>query len=77
MMLLFKRLARKANIQGIYVICVSTVQVQPGEFAYPIPTNTPVLQPCIFHMIFLILYFSLAIDDYHKTRTRLIFRYGL
>ena len=53
---------------------VSTVQVQPGECFPPIPKNMSVIQPCEFHVILLILLFSLEIDNLTTTRTRLRFR---
>ena len=57
---LFK-LAIKANINMISLIRLPTAQVQPREFVSPIPTNMPVLQPWAFHIIFLILWSSVAI----------------
>ena len=63
---LLKKLAIKANIKVIYVTSVSAVQVQPGECFSPNPTNMPVFQLCAFHIIFLILWFSLAIDNFPR-----------
>ena len=59
---LFLKLARKSNIQDIYVIRVATVQVQPWEFILLIPIIMPVFRPWALHIIFLILCFSLSID---------------
>ena len=61
---LLKKLCRKSNIKGISITHVATVQVQPGEFVSPIRTNMPVVQPCSFHVIFLILWSSLEPDNF-------------
>ena len=65
---LFLKFSIKANINGIFFTHVATLQVQPGEFVSPIPKNMPVFQPCTFHIIFLILWFLLAIDNSPMTR---------
>ena len=49
--------------KGISVTCVATAQPQSGEEKYTIPPKLPVFQTCEFHVIFLIYFFSLVIDD--------------
>ena len=67
MRLLLKK-TRKVNRKGIYVTRVATVQVQPVEFVSPIPTNMPVFQLCVFHIIILILWLFLEMDNFPITR---------
>ena len=57
------KLARKDNIKEISVTHVAIIQVQPGLFVSPNSTNMPVFQPLSFHIVLLILWFSLAIDN--------------
>ena len=57
-------MSRKANINRIYVTNVANVHVQPVESVSRIPTEMPVFQLCIFHIIFLIMSLSLAIDNF-------------
>ena len=63
--------------KGVYVTRLAIAQVQPGEFISPNPNNMPVFQPCAFHTIFLILWFSLSIDNFPVTRIWLRFGTGL
>ena len=44
-------------------------------FSSPIPTKKPIFQPCAFRVIFLILCFSLAIDNLPTKNILLRFRY--
>ena len=70
----FFKFARKANIKGIYVTRVSTVQVQPWKYVFPIPKNILVCQICTFNKIFLIFYLSLEIDNFPMIIIWLVFR---
>ena len=67
-------LAIKSNIKEIYFTCISTIQIRPWGFFSPIPTNVPVCLLCSFHIIFFIMWFSLAIDNLQIKRIWLIFR---
>ena len=69
----FLKLTRKSNLKGISVACVVINQVQPREFVSPNPTNMPVFQPCAFHIILLIYFFSFSMEDLPTTRIWLRF----
>ena len=72
----WKKSAINANIMGVADTHVVTVKIQPGEFSH-ISINVIFIQPCDFHIIFLILWFLLAVDSSPATWTRLRFIYGI
>ena len=54
----------KASIKGVSVTCVATIQIQYVELFSLTPPKMPVFQPWAFHIIFLIFWFSLPIDNF-------------
>ena len=59
------------------VTCEANIQLQSEEFVSPILLKMPVFQPCTFHIISLIFYFLLTIDNLPRESTWLRFIYGL
>ena len=74
---LFLSLPESLTSKGVSVNCIATIQLQFGESVSPIPTKMPVFQHHAFHVIFLILCFSLSIDSFYMKRILLRFRDGL
>ena len=60
-------LIKKTNKKGIFATSVATIQVQPGEKIY-LSKNMPVFKSYEFHIIFLMLWFLLAIDGFPMAR---------
>ena len=77
MRLSFFKFSRKPNPKRVSVTCISTIQIPSGGFLSPVPKKAPVFQPCAFHMIFLILWLLLAIDNFSMKRVWLRFIAGI
>ena len=55
-------------MKGVSATRVATIQIKHGEFVYPNPLEIPVFQHCPLNIIFLILWFSLAVDNFPMAR---------
>ena len=53
----------RANINGIYVTCAATDKIQNLEYVPLTKKNMPLYQLFTFHIICLILWFSLEVDN--------------